>query len=486
MTSSLAKVVVILMTLAQALADCDSNFGPSGTVDCIPIPRYNNEPQWATCLTDAYIQSKSKGRHLCEDRTITYCYYQCMLEILSEEDGPVSPRCSCGNDESSTTTLCPPREIVLPDRCFSPDGTNCGWYRDCLEARFQCSSGADDYGITYAEKYCNLYDDKYQDFSSLGQRWISAVRKCLQVELVPLLRPFECPTCEDIKTRAFNSHSGCYVAPHKNAPSICSLPVQDFWKIFWTVKSAFTSEFVETVFGMLKVLNSCTVAAAQGVADFMTKLVIEVTLPTILEFSKSLRNKRSLAGEHDRPFLNRLTRDAEGSSADYSTAVGSMAKNSRTKRSTGNTTWRGESNASLHYHKIAAEVAKELAQQLGWGSLKIQWFAYGVYAEDANMLKVNVFLADQTLNASSPSAVNLTRVVQQAAESYQDGTIHFNVRGTALPAGRMLGCIDEECQQTFVNTTAPSVAVSLEGGWLMMVLSTSAAALLAERALFWG
>jgi len=37
---------------------CDENVGPAGPTDCIQIPRYYNQYQWATCLSNAYIQQK--------------------------------------------------------------------------------------------------------------------------------------------------------------------------------------------------------------------------------------------------------------------------------------------------------------------------------------------------------------------------------------------------------------------------------------------
>lgn len=67
---------------------------------------------------------------------------------------------------------------------------------------------------------------------------MDAVRKCLQVELVPLLRPYTNPTCKDIKQKAFSSHSGCYVDPFEGAPSICNISFRDWLQVVSTVKYA--------------------------------------------------------------------------------------------------------------------------------------------------------------------------------------------------------------------------------------------------------
>jgi hypothetical protein len=63
--------------------------------------------------------------------------------------------------------------------------TNCEWYGNCLEKKYQCSGTDDDYAMEYAIKFCNLYDEHVAEFSIEGQTWVNAVRKCLQVSLVP-------------------------------------------------------------------------------------------------------------------------------------------------------------------------------------------------------------------------------------------------------------------------------------------------------------
>ncbi|KAL3883464.1 hypothetical protein ACJMK2_029725, partial [Sinanodonta woodiana] len=75
--------------------------------------------------------------------------------------------------------------------------------------RRRCEGTDSAYAITFADKFCNLYKDHYQRFSQIGQNWIYAVRKCLQVVLVPILRPGVNSTCDGIKQMAFSSHADC-------------------------------------------------------------------------------------------------------------------------------------------------------------------------------------------------------------------------------------------------------------------------------------
>ena len=61
---------------------CDRSTGPSGSIECIELPQYRNDFQWATCLTTKYIEEKTKYRFTCTDRTATYCWYQCMVNFF--------------------------------------------------------------------------------------------------------------------------------------------------------------------------------------------------------------------------------------------------------------------------------------------------------------------------------------------------------------------------------------------------------------------
>ena len=172
--------------------------------------------QLATCLTDAYIRQKSNLRHHCRNSAVQ-CWYQCQLEINDLDNGAVYDNCRCSTDGPTAPNPCPD----LNRDCHSPDGTSCTWYRDCLE---ECCEGTGDgYAIEFAENFCNLYTDNYNTFCPTGRQWIDGVRRCLQVALVPSLRPFIEKSCADIRSDAFRSHSPCYLNPEPGAPSVCSL-----------------------------------------------------------------------------------------------------------------------------------------------------------------------------------------------------------------------------------------------------------------------
>ncbi|KAL3883439.1 hypothetical protein ACJMK2_029702 [Sinanodonta woodiana] len=180
---------------------------------------------------------------------------QCSLKFKRTEyndtPSPVYDDCACGSGVPPNT------QAVISTWCFSPSGQECNWYADCLEKRRRCEGTDSAYAITFADKFCNLYKDHYQRFSQIGQNWIYAVRKCLQVVLVPILRPGVNITCDGIKQMAFSSHADCYISPYPGAPSVCNISITDFYYMFWTIKSAFKDAFDASVEGANDVYNRC-------------------------------------------------------------------------------------------------------------------------------------------------------------------------------------------------------------------------------------
>ena len=256
-------------------AQCNQNSGPAGTVSCVDLSGYYTpgKRQWATCLTNTYIRQKSGGKHRCRNIFATYCWYQCMLEVHNRGSGDVWKDCSCTSQGPTPTES-------LPSWCYSPAGDSCKWYRECLERKHPCEDTSNAYAIRYAEKFCNLYGDNYNKFTYKGQKWVDAVRKCLQVSLVPLIRPWNVVTCKQLRAKAFASHVPCYVSPDKNAPSICDLPPADYLKVFWTIKGSFFNfdTVGETLKGLWKTGSACSKNFMKDAANRMisvSKFVIK-------------------------------------------------------------------------------------------------------------------------------------------------------------------------------------------------------------------
>ena len=234
-----------------------------GASACIRISRYIGE-QWSTCVSDVYIRQKSKGRHGCA-RGQAICIYQCMLEVHDANFGEVAKPCTCSTiDEENTPalkTVKPPP--ALPSWCLSPTGTDCSWFKTCLERRFSCGTKFKREIIKFAEEMCGLYLNPYSDLSRSGSMWINGVRKCLQVALVPTLREWHKAnrqSCKSLTKHAISSYSHCFYSPFPTTiPAICKLPLKDLWRIFWHLRQILAGETAQYgLLALLRQIENCT------------------------------------------------------------------------------------------------------------------------------------------------------------------------------------------------------------------------------------
>lgn len=138
---------------------------------------------------------------------------------------------------------------LTPD-CYSPSGSSCDWYPNCIHKKYPCDASSHSYAMAYAYKYCKLYDHRKSLFSPDEWAWVSGVRRCLQVALVPVLKQSTKPTCQEIHDKGFKSHAPCYVNPGQGVPSICKLGCAVYIKIFRVIKSSLNSWY--TFWEMMK------------------------------------------------------------------------------------------------------------------------------------------------------------------------------------------------------------------------------------------
>lgn len=138
--------------------------------------------------------------------------------------------------------------------CQNPNGDSCDWYKNCLEEYKPC--GNDGYAIKYADHFCRRYEANYNDFSSEGQLWVNAVKKCLQKKLAPYLSSSD--SCSKLKEIAFKSHVPCYIDPTgTGSPSFCNLSFWDRVQVFDSIKGAFLSEIQATAGGGWDTMIKC-------------------------------------------------------------------------------------------------------------------------------------------------------------------------------------------------------------------------------------
>ena len=439
--SALFRLVIAIYYIANSgvLATCDPTSGPAGTTHCIKIDRYYGY-QWATCRTDTYIQTKSNNKHQCIDRTRIYCYYQCMLDVYIKNFGNILPHCKC-----SPYDAVPTESVTLPAWCYSPDGKTCNWYRQCLNKAYpQCENDDDDYAIKFAEKFCKLYDESYSEFSSQGQRWIDAVRKCLQLKLVPLVDRTRDKSCADLKSTAFGSHTPCYLNPDQSSLSYCDLSLADQGKVFWTIKSSFFYATVPSLNGLLEVMTNCSATAVRSFV-YNTKAKINKAVERIAD--QATKAEDSIFEETKIRIKTWLEDTVSPIPIQLDLLVQSdyLKYHKRRKRSLGI----DDDNSRT---KFAGEVLDDVAMEENWKDKGVTWFGYAKskYARKDNTMWIRLVVADRyKYDTSLPQikVANLTTTLVELSEAVVNGTLNLIVDGERVIIIQLNGCLDWNCKE---------------------------------------
>lgn len=414
------KSLVALLFLAQAgwAAQCDKYSGPSGGTECVQIKDYDNQFQWTTCLTDAYIQQKSNHLHMCVDRNASYCLYQCMLEEHNKTSGPVSTDCSCEHTNSTPNpyNLLPIQS--LPSDCYSPSGDSCDWYRNCLEKKYPCEATSNAYAIRYAETFCKLYDKRFNLFSADGQKWVNGVRKCLQVVLVPLLRPWSKPTCKQIREKAFASHTPCYLNPGKGVPSVCDLGCLEYFKIFWTIKGSFSQLDTawESIKGMWNIGTKCGINSQVRKCLSLGRNGIPMKVAR-LEIQKFPKRKRR--STDSLPEADAKSRFADG-------------------------------------------VGTAIATALKWNTEAMDWIAHpgnGTNSDNPDSLHIIMVMADKKalgIVSTATMSVDFDQIAREFASAVEKGRLLLQVHGSAVWVKSLAFCSDKSCDNTHTLVVSKS------------------------------
>lgn len=431
------------------VAYCNPQSGPAGETVCLPYPdRITDNAQYnvlETCMSNSYINQKTSGKFTCPNET-TYCKVLCTQELFSEErpktDEMPMRAISLGN-VSHVVRACEcyesPQKPTLPGDCLSPDGTDCTWYRRCLAVQYPCGGQAG-YALGYGERMCNLYEDRLPVFSERGQAWIGAVRKCLQVQLVPVLRPYSYGhppyTCYELKQYAFKTHIPCYLDPYQGF-SVCNLSCVDFGRIFWTIKSTFLSDFWASFNGAIEtVMNGCisTAAVHSGCFGLVQKMYISVKLL----LNEQLLRKRSIS-------------------------------------QTGNS------------DDVMDLVMTSLVNQLGW-CRNIGWHAYAFKQMTGSTLQIEVLLADlPQLGLREVDCTGTIRSVNDAMEQLKKSinqglVIRVQQRYDKVTVTSVSGCSQQRqhfhhdsCDPVLLASSSGSPAGSLEtlsSRWSFLLISS--------------
>ena len=341
-----------------------------------------------------------------------------MLEIYDVNSGPVDKECcACQYGEKYTLS-----DLTLPSECYSPSGTNCGWYENCLERKYQCRGTEDDYAMEFATKFCNLYNENFAKFSVEGQTWIDAVRKCLQVSLVPIIRPWCSKSCKEVKQIAFASHVPCYVLPNKQDPSIsmCNLGITDQLKVFWTIKSSLVMSVgssLEAMNGIRMTMSECAPRVIKSAKEKIGNVVLkmEIKMKNILKKIKHVlpfgRHRRSLS-------------------------------------------------KSIDFLLLSNRIADDIAAKLHWNEKGVLWFS--TVDTNSNETLTNesliyIHLAHRKtydMNAQNASSSDMKSIIQEFQSKVHSGDLNTNLKYFAFEILSAKGCLDTRCNTTLVEVNA--------------------------------
>ena len=139
------------------------------------------------------------------------------------------------SNNAGTTPTYRPSLPTLKQRRW-PDNEDCSWYENCLDRFNDCKNSNDEYAISFGKNYCEKYARNLFKFSERGRKWIGIVRQCLISDMSKLVGTSI--SCEDLKTRAFESHPECYYFGNSYY-GFCALPLSDWWHVTYTVGDAF-------------------------------------------------------------------------------------------------------------------------------------------------------------------------------------------------------------------------------------------------------
>ncbi|KAJ7388471.1 hypothetical protein OS493_037381 [Desmophyllum pertusum] len=324
-----------------------------------------------------------------------------------KSSGFVTGDCSCKpGSPTSNPSVFP--VTFLPLDCDSPSGDSCDWYRNCLEKKYPCEPSSNAYAIRYAEKFCRSFDKRRAKFSPDGQKWMDGVRKCLQVSLVPLLRPWANPTCKGIREKAFASHIPCYLNPDKDVPSICDLDCLEYYKIFWTIKGSFIKLDTawESFKGMWNIGTKCPLSRSRQFGQCVEQKVNGVIKFVKLKIQNFMKRKRR--STDPLPEADAQSRFADG-------------------------------------------VGSAIASTLKWNTDVMDWLAFPGRFEDFNHLEIIIALADKKalgIVTALVLSVDFNQVIHEFASAVEKGKLPLQVDGYNVWVKSLASCSDKSCDNT--------------------------------------
>lgn len=127
-------------------------------------------------------------------------------------------------------------------RCQSKLPIICDMHIVFLQKLLPCSDDSNVYAVDLGEQMCTLFEQHSTSFDDVSHQWLMVARKCLQVSLADVVRLSRNPTCQNIKEKAFDSHSKCFLHLNDGISSVCDIGYENWLRILVTVDSAMTNK----------------------------------------------------------------------------------------------------------------------------------------------------------------------------------------------------------------------------------------------------
>lgn len=401
---------------------CDRDVGPAGVYDCFN-PNNGSQYQWATCVKVSYIMA-SYPNVSSTDMNASYDWSECMMERYLIGDDAGVDECGCEPGRK-------PNEPSLASKCYSPDGTDCDWYEDCLRGKYPCSDDAEGRFITvqYGQTFCNLYSQKIDYISNVAADWIDKVRRCLQLRLVPYVRDFGNSGCPEIKQLALDSQEPCYMDS-----GMCKLTCREWAQAFWNIRKSFGSgNYTSTVKEMFASAEKCDSKST-------------------LSMNSCLQADQNTGGERGVMRYLKFTSDNSD-----------QTEKSNLKESDGE-------NSVYRSIKRAQTLSTKLATHQKWRQNSIGYMAFGS-SDSEGRIEVQMLLTDwKIIEGKTDSTAQLNATVTRLLDELENGiTLKIKVDEVSL-------CADVACDTTYrrakVVINIGSTTYACCGIYLLAVLIT--------------
>ena len=259
--------------------------------------------------------------------------------------------------------------------------------------------------MEYARHLCDLYGRSKHYLRVKTRRWIDSVRRCLLVKLVPIVRPyFNISSCEDIESFAADTQLPCYLAPYSSEPSVCDLDLEEWVKVFWTIKGNLTKSTSHGLKIMLESTSKCGDNMLQRILGGQSTQIVQNIQQTGM-------------------FMVRLT------------VSGDLGNENVTE--------------FKDCDEMAERISNQLAIQLNWNQNSVLWFAFVSNRSDVNEIGVNILLGSRSLYDVTIRFENsqIIEILIDMVVALRDEKISLSVNDrfniTAFSA-----CLDYGCQAT--------------------------------------